>query len=141
MACEEGVPVPPQSVISRVETFISEIQRHRDGTLDQGRRPIPTPRGEKEAAKGGEEESAQPSECHQQGTGRRTGARQSTHGQTDLVYWLIWLCLVVGVQACQMEYQDCRDPTRLERYSLCCRPHTRRAARGENLCCSDRSNH
>ena len=46
MACEEGVPVTPQSVISRIETFISGIQRHRDGTSDQERRPISTPRGE-----------------------------------------------------------------------------------------------
>ena len=72
MACEEGVPVPPQSVISRVETFISGIQRHRDGTWDQERRPIPTPRGKKEAAKGGGERSVQPSERCQQGTGRWT---------------------------------------------------------------------
>ena len=71
-ACEEGVPAPPQSVISRVETFISGMQRHRDGTWDQERRPIPTPRGKKEAAKGGGERSVQPSERCQQGTGRWT---------------------------------------------------------------------
>ena len=93
-ACEEGVPTPPQSVKSRVETFISGIQEHRDETWNQERRPTPNQRGEEDAAKGGGERSTQPPEQCQQGTGRRATGRPRTKGQADMIVWMIWLCLI-----------------------------------------------
>ncbi|MCP3665181.1 MAG: hypothetical protein GY696_22230 [Gammaproteobacteria bacterium] len=127
MACKERVPAPPQSIISRVETYISGIQGHRDETWNQEKRPTPNQRGEEDAAKEGGERSTQPPERCQQGTGRRTSGRTCAQGQVDMVVWLIWLCLMGGVQSYQIEYQDYRDPTRLERFmenTACAAEHT-----------------
>ncbi|MCP3664658.1 MAG: hypothetical protein GY696_19570 [Gammaproteobacteria bacterium] len=130
MACEEGLPAPPQSVISRVETFISGIQGHRDKAQDLERKPAPVQEDKEAVTKGGEEDRArktQPPGLHPQGTGRRIPGHPHTKGQADLIIWIIWLCLLEGVKSLTMEYQDCRDPTRLERFmenTACTTEHT-----------------
>ncbi len=81
--------------------------------------------------KGGGEDRArgtQPPELHPQGTGRRTQGHPRTKGQADLIIWIVWLCLLGGgVKSFTMEYQDCRDPNRLERFMVntaCTTDHT-----------------
>ena len=52
---------------------------------------------------------------------------EDQEGQADMIIWLIWLCLMGGVQSYQMQYQDCWDPTRLERFmenTACAAEHT-----------------
>ncbi|MCP3661939.1 MAG: hypothetical protein GY696_05480 [Gammaproteobacteria bacterium] len=137
MACEEGVPAPAQSVISRVETFISGIQGYRDEDHNPEEKANPLRKDEEGTAKGGgegREIATQPSEPHPQETGRQAPGRPRTKGQADLVIWMIWLFLMGGVHSYQMEYQDCRDPTRLERFmenTACTTEHTSGEQPGE----------
>ncbi|MCP3668030.1 MAG: hypothetical protein GY696_37005 [Gammaproteobacteria bacterium] len=80
--------------------------------------------------KGGGEDRAretQPQGLHPQGTGRWVPGHPRTKGQADLIIWIVWLCLLGGVKSFTMEYQDCKDPTWLERFmenTACTTDHT-----------------
>ncbi len=71
---------------------------------------------------------------HPQGTGRGTPGHPRTKRQADLLMWIVWLCFLGQVQSFTLEYQDCRNPTRLEHFmekTACTADHTPAEQPGE----------
>ncbi|MCP3666891.1 MAG: hypothetical protein GY696_31095 [Gammaproteobacteria bacterium] len=88
MACEEKVPAPPQSVISRVETFISGIQGHRDEAQNPEGKANPLQKTRKLRLRGEEKaEKEQPNLRNRTRRGQEGGHR-AAHVQRGKLTWL-----------------------------------------------------